>query len=89
MAEIQQNNLELINERMAQLQNQLAVLTENHAQLLSIVEQLQETLLYEIKQRTIDQEDVQVVPSFDKNKEIAAYAEENRSFIQSIWKKKK
>ncbi len=89
MAENKENEIMSVNDQIEQLEQQLEDLTANHLHLKTIVEQLQETLLQEIKQRTNDQQDVQVVSSFDKDKEISAYVEENRSFIQSIWKRKK
>lgn len=89
MVENKQNEMILVNEQIEQLQIQLADLTEKHVHLKTIVEQLQETLLHEIKQETNEQQDVQIVSSFNKDKEIAAFTEENRSFIQSIWKRKK
>lgn len=89
MAENINNEILLMNKQLEQLQKQLDELTTKHLHLSTIVEQLQMIHSLEIKQVEHDQSDVQVPPSLDKNKEVATFTKENRSFIQSIWKRKK
>lgn len=89
MAEDKQNEPLLINDQMKQMQQQLEELTLNHLYLITMIEQLHDTLLQEINQQTNNEQRERIISSFDKNKEIAAFTKENRSFIQSIWKRKR
>jgi len=89
MAENKQNEPLLINEQMKQMQQQLEELTVNHLYLITMIEQLHETILQEINQQTNNEQHEKIISSFDKNKEIAAFTKENRSFIQSMWKRKR
>ena len=89
MAEKNQNEPLLIDEQIKQMQQQLEELTFNHLYLITMIEQLQETLLQKMNQQTNNEQRESVISSFDRNKEIATFTEENRSFIQSIWKRKK
>jgi len=89
MGENNQNEPLLIDEQIKQMQQQLEELTFNHLYLITMIEQLQETLLQKMNQQTNNEQRESVISSFDRNKEIATFTEENRSFIQSIWKRKK
>ena len=89
MAEKNQNEPLLIDEQIKQMQQQLEELTFNHLYLITMIEQLQETLLQEIEQQSDNEQSESIISSFDRNKEIAAFTKENRSFIQSIWKRKR
>lgn len=89
MAEKNQNEPLLIDEQIKQMQQQLEELTFNHLYLITMIEQLQETLLQKMNQQTNNEQRKRIISSFDRNKEIAAFTKENRSFIQSIWKRKR
>lgn len=89
MTENKENEIVSINDQIEQLKQQIEELTENQLHFKKIIEQIEIDLLHEIKQRENNQRHVQVIPSFNKDEEISAYVEENRSFIQSIWKRKK
>ena len=89
MVENKQNEPLLIDEQMKQMQQQLEELILNQLCLITRIEQLQETLHQEMKQRKNNKQQERIISSFDKNKEIADFTKENRSFIQSIWKRKR
>lgn len=89
MAENKENETVPINDQIEQLKQQIEELTENQLHFKKIIEQIETDLLHEIKQRENNQRHVQVISSFNKDEEISAYVEENRSFIQSIWKRRK
>lgn len=89
MGENNQNEPLLIDEQIKQMQQQLEELTFNHLYLITMIEQLQETLLQKMNQQTNNEQRKRIISSFDRNKEIAAFTKENRSFIQSIWKRKR
>lgn len=89
MVENLRNEFEEINDQIDQLKQQIEELVENYLQITEIAEQLKLELIHEMEQRENDPQDVQVISFIDKDKEVSAYVEENRSFIQSIWKWKK
>lgn len=85
MAEDKNSEIAMVMDQLIHLKQQLEEITVNYSHLIKKVEQIEKSL----EQRNKEPSDVQVISSFDKKGEVSAYAEENRSFIQSILKRKK
>lgn len=85
MAEDKNSEIAMVMDQLIHLKQQLEEITVNYSHLIKKVEQIEKIL----EQRNKEPSDVQVISSFDKKGEVSAYAEENRSFIQSILKRKK
>lgn len=85
MAEDKNSEIAMVMDQLIHLKQQLEEITVNYSHLIKKVEQIEKSL----EQRKKESSDVQVISSFDKKREVSAYAEENRSFIQSIWKRKR
>lgn len=86
MAENEELEIVSVDDQIEQLKQQLEEITMNYLELKIKMEQIEEDL--QLQQIKNDLQDVQVISSLDKSKEVSAYAEENRSFIQSILKRK-